>query len=263
MDSVKNYPINQTVNAPVNPVEPINKTIKKTKKRVQDKLSFNTRTAGEEIGCAISHGAASLTFLAGTILMIVRCVSLGKSPLTVFAVAAFGFGFLAVQPPGRQLQQRRRHNRASFLYHTVTDLKVKKTLQVLDHCMIYVMICGSYAPVCLGMIKGVWGWAIWGVNVACMILGIVINLVDIHKFYRLSQALYILMGWMIVVGAVQMIRAIPLSGLLYLVAGGLLYTFGIIFYKMKDKKYMHLVFHLFVIAGSIPHFLFVLFYICR
>ena len=250
MDSVKDYPINQTVNAPVNPVEPIKKTIKKTKKRVQDKLSFNTRTAGEEIGCAISHGAASLAFLAGTILMIVRSVSLGKSPLTVFAVAAFGFGFLAVYT-------------TSFLYHTVTDLKVKKTLQVLDHCMIYVMICGSYAPVCLGMIKGVWGWAIWGVNVACMILGIVINLVDIHKFYRLSQTLYILMGWMIVVGAVQMIRAIPLSGLLYLVAGGLLYTFGIIFYKMKDKKYMHLVFHLFVIAGSIPHFLFVLFYICR
>ena len=105
MDSVKNYPINQTVNAPVNPVEPIKKTIKKTKKRVQDKLSFNTRTAGEEIGCAISHGAASLAFLAGTILMIVRCVSLGKSPLTVFAVAAFGFGFLAVYT-------------TSFLYHT-------------------------------------------------------------------------------------------------------------------------------------------------
>ena len=204
----------------------------------------------QELANSISHGVAALLSVAGLVAMIINAVIFKKGAMTIVAASIFGSGFTALYF-------------TSFLYHTTKNLKIKKTLQILDHCMIYVMICGSYAPVCLGMIKGVWGWAIWGVNVACMILGIVINLVDIHKFYRLSQALYILMGWMIVVGAVQMIRAIPLSGLLYLVAGGLLYTFGIIFYKMKDKKYMHLVFHLFVIAGSIPHFLFVLFYICR
>ena len=243
MDSAKNFPIQKSLNSP--------KAVAKEKKtREKDSLRFNERTTGEEIANALSHGIAAVLSVIGTVFMITRCNETGKSLPYILAIAAFGIGFVALYT-------------TSFLYHSITNVKVKKKLQVLDHCMIYVMITGTYTPVCLNMIKGGWGYAIWGVNVACMILGIIVNLVDIHKYYRLSQALYILMGWMIVFGAVKMIQVIPLSGILYIVAGGILYTFSVIFYRMKDKKYMHTVFHLFVVAGSVPHFLFMWLYLCR
>ena len=170
--------------------------------------------------------------------------------MTIVAASIFGSGFTALYF-------------TSFLYHTIKDLKVKKTLQILDHCMIYVMITASYAPVCLCIMKGVWGWGIFGINLVCMVIGIVINLVDMHKFYKLSQALYIIMGWMIVLAAYPVIHLVPLKGLILLVLGGVFYTASVIFYRMKTTKFMHFVFHLFVMAGSIPHFIFVLLYCCR
>ena len=219
-------------------------------KKPKDFLHFNDQTNGEELANSISHGVAALLSVAGLVAMIVNAVIFKKGVMTIVAASIFGSGFTALYF-------------TSFLYHTIRDLKAKKTLQILDHCMIYVMILASYAPVCLCVMKGVWGWGIFGINLICMILGIVINLVDMHKFYRLSQALYIIMGWMILLAAYPMIHLIPVKGLLLLLLGGVLYTASVIFYRMKTKKFMHFVFHLFVMAGSIPHFIFVLLYCCR
>jgi len=128
--------------------------------------------------------------------------------------------------------------------------------------MIYVMIAGSYTPVCLTYIKGFWGYFILSINYLCMIVGIAVNLIDMHKFYRLSQILYLVSGWILLVGAVPVVKAIPFKGLMLLLAGGIFYTLGVIFYNLKDKRYMHFVFHLFVTAGSVWHFLFVVNYLC-
>ncbi len=212
-------------------------------------LRFNDQSRSEEIANSISHGIAAILSLIGLVAMIYQSVKCQSGIMTIVAAAIFGSGFTALYL-------------TSFLYHTTTNLKVKKTLQVLDHCMIYVMITASYAPVCLCMIKGAWGWGIFGVNVVCMMIGIIINLIDIKKYYRLSQALYIIMGWMIIVAAVPALRVIPIPGVILIAIGGLLYTFSVIFYRMKDTRYMHFIFHLFVVAGSVPHFIFVLLFVC-
>ena len=221
-----------------------------SKKKPKDFLHFNDQTNGEELANSISHGVAALLSVAGLVAMIINAVIFKKGAMTIVSASIFGSGFTALYF-------------TSFLYHTTKNLKIKKTLQILDHCMIYVMITASYAPVCLCIMKGVWGWGIFGINLLCMIIGIVINLVDMHKFYKLSQALYIIMGWMILLAAYPVIHLIPVKGLVLLVLGGVLYTASVIFYRMKTKKFMHFVFHLFVMAGSIPHFIFVLLYCCR
>ena len=221
-----------------------------TKTRSYGDLRFNDQSFGEELANALSHGVAALLSVIGLIAMLVNAVKNHKGVLDIVAVSIFGAGFTALYF-------------TSFLYHTTRNLKVKKVLQILDHCMIYVMITASYAPVCLCMIKGAWGIGIFAVNLVCMILGITVNLIDMHKFYKLSQALYIIMGWMIVVAAYPAIRSIPLKGLILIAVGGILYTTSVIFYKMKDTPYMHFVFHLFVLAGSVPHFIYVLLYCCN
>ena len=151
----------------------------------------------------------------------------------------------------------------SFLYHTIQDEKTKKTLRIFDHCMIYVLIAASYAPACLCLLKGPWGYIVFGINFLCMIFGVAINVIDLQKYYKLSQALYIIMGWLIIVALYPMLKTIPLRGFILLAVGGVLYTVGVVFYRMKTVKYMHFIFHLFVIAGCIPHFIFVYQYCCR
>ena len=212
------------------------------------KLRFNDQTHGEELANSISHGVPALLSFIGTFVLAALAIINQKGLLAVFAVSVFGLCFTLLYL-------------TSFLFHTVKNLKAKRILQILDHCVIYLMILGSYTPICLVSIGGFWGWICFCINFACCTLGVVVNLIDMHKFYKLSQALYIITGWMVVIIAIPAIRVIPLKGLILLVIGGLLYTSGVIFYNLKDKKFMHFVFHLFVVAGSVFHFLFVLNYI--
>lgn len=214
------------------------------------KLRFNDQSHGEEIANSISHGVPALFYFIGTFVLAILAIINQKGLLAIFAVSIFGLCFTLLFL-------------TSFLFHTVKNLKIKKVLQILDHCVIYLMILGSYTPICLCSIGGFWGWICFAINFACCTLGIVVNLIDMHKFYKLSQALYIIAGWMVVIIAIPAIRVIPVKGLILLVIGGVLYTLSVIFYNLKDTKFMHFVFHLFVVAGSVFHFLFVLNYIAR
>ena len=153
---------------------------------------------------------------------------------------------------------------SSTLYHATTCPRRKPLLQALDHACIYLLIAGSYTPLTLVALRGPWGWSLFGI-VWCMALGGVL-LKTLHRGKRdtwWSTALYIAMGWLAVVALGPMMRALPPAGLAWMVAGGLCYTFGVIFFAWRKLRFNHAIWHLFVLAGSACHVVATLGYILR
>lgn len=210
-----------------------------------DKKQRFTQSLGEEISNAVSHCVAALLAIAGTPVIIVRaCMYSGA--LGIVSAALYGASLILLYT-------------FSTLYHSLTNYKAKSVFQTFDHCSIFILICGTYAPVSLTMIGGWLGWALFGLNVFCTVLGVTLNAINVQKFHKLSMVLYILMGWSVAMIAKPFMEIVPQSGLWLLLAGGLAYTGGIVFYKLR-KKYMHFIWHLFVLAGSVLQYFFVLFY---
>ena len=146
----------------------------------------------------------------------------------------------------------------SCLYHAFPANRAKKVFQVFDHCSIFLLIWGTYIPVCFSLFRGFYGWLLFGINGFFAILGIVLNSVNLARWHRFSLILYVLMGWSVMVVA-NRLSEIPTEGLIFLVAGGIAYTGGIVFYAIH-KKYFHFIWHLFVLLGSILHYFFVIGY---
>ena len=149
---------------------------------------------------------------------------------------------------------------ASTFYHMLpVPEKWQKILQNIDHMMIYILIAGTYTPICLVPLRGAWGWSLFGVIWGCALLG-----VAFHTFYKaprwLSTSIYVLMGWLVVVAFWPLVKNVPLGGILWLIAGGFFYSVGAVIYALKwplkNAKWFgfHEIFHLFVIAGSFCHF---------
>lgn len=153
----------------------------------------------------------------------------------------------------------------SSVYHGLRPPMAKKVMQVIDHCTIYLLIAGTYTPVALCAIRPhypVWGWGLFGFVWGCAALGAVFTAIDLKKYAVLSMVCYIGMGWCVLMAAKPTIDSVPLPGLLWLLAGGIAYTIGAVLYGFgKRCRYMHSVFHLFVVAGSILQFVAILLYI--
>ena len=153
----------------------------------------------------------------------------------------------------------------SSLYHGLKREMPKKVLQVLDHCTIYYLIAGTYTPILLSAIRPIspgWAWAIFGVVWGFAALGTVFTAIDLKKYGKFAMVCYIGMGWCVVFAVKPTIQALPLPGLLYLLAGGIAYTVGAVIYGLGHKaRYVHSVFHLFVVAGSVLQFICILFYV--
>lgn len=196
-------------------------------------------THGEEIANAVSHGTGAALAAAGTAVMIIKACLAG-SPLSVVSASLYGASLIILYT-------------FSTLYHSVTNRSGKRVLRVLDHCSIFLLILGSYIPISLCLIKGAFGWVLFSLNTACAVVGIVFNSVNLERWKKLSTALYVIMGWSIIVSVKAVTAALEPAGLTLLAGGGILYTLGIIFYKSK-MKYMHFVWHVFVLAGSVLHF---------
>jgi hemolysin III len=132
---------------------------------------------------------------------------------------------------------------------------------VIDHCAIFLLIAGTYTPFTLGVLSGTWGWSLLGVVWGLAIMGILLKTILGTKYQALSVALYLVMGWLVVVATQPMLSAVPVPGLLWLLAGGLSYTFGVVFFHFDSRvRYAHFVWHLFVVAGSVFHFVAVFWY---
>lgn len=212
----------------------------KTKRHIQ--------SVGEEIANAISHGVGSLLSIAGTVVLIVFA-ALNSDALAVVSACLYGATLIILYTN-------------STLYHSLTNATAKKVFRIFDHCSIFLLILGTYIPVSLTLMRNWIGWVLFGINMGCTVLGILFNSINLEKFSRLSLALYVIMGWSVVLTIVPVVSAVlsrGVWGLILLVLGGLFYTFGILFYK-SDKKYMHFIWHFFVLGGSVLHYFFVLFY---
>jgi len=150
----------------------------------------------------------------------------------------------------------------STLYHS-TRGRAKPVLAKLDHAAIYLLIAGSYTPFTLVTLRGAWGWTLFGMIWGLAVLGIVVDSLHSNGARRiLPIVIYIVMGWLVLIAFKPLIAALPHAGVLWLVAGGLFYTLGIVFYALDKKlRHAHGIWHLFVLAGSISHYLAVLFYV--
>lgn len=208
--------------------------------------TVKTQTLGEEIANSISHGIGAGLSVAALVLLIVKACRVSTA-IGIVSAAIYGSSLVILYL-------------FSCLYHALAKTRAGKVFRVLDHCSIFILIVGSYTPIALCTIKGAMGWTVFGVNLACMILGIVFNSVDLEKWKKFSLVLYIIMGWLIVI-SFKPILELGKTAVLLLVLGGVMYTAGIIFYKKNNLKYFHFIWHIFVLNGSILQFFFIYYFV--
>jgi hemolysin III len=204
------------------------------------------QSRGEEIANSISHGVGLVAALAATPLLIAHAVRLGDAGFIVGA-SVFAATMVLLYL-------------VSTLYHALPRGKAKRAFRVIEHAAIFLLIAGTYTPFTLGVLRGVWGWTLFGLVWGLAAVGVLLAVVGGGVRYRaLSVLLYLGMGWLIVVAIRPLWLGMPLTGLLWLVAGGLAYTVGVAFFAAKRLRYGHFVWHLFVLAGTACHFIAVLF----
>jgi hemolysin III len=150
---------------------------------------------------------------------------------------------------------------SSVLYHSFRAPGVKRVFRYFDHSAIYLLIAGSYTPFTLVTLRGAWGWTLFGLVWGVAALGLLMTVIGIGRSRVLASLVYIGMGWLIVIAIKPLLAAIPPGGIAWLVAGGLLYTFGVVFYIWKKLPFHHAVWHLFVLGGSVCHFIAILLYV--
>lgn len=200
-------------------------------------------TIGEEVVNAVTHSIGALLSIAALVLLILRAVHVAPSEYRaqyVVGFAIFGSSLVVLYL-------------FSTLYHAL-PLGAKKVFGIFDHCSIYVLIAGTYTAYCLTVLRGALGWSIFGIIWGFAVIGITLYAVFGSRLRVLSVATYIPMGWMVIIAVKPLKEQLPLVSFRFLIVGGVLYTVGCVFYALKKIKWMHGVWHLFVLAGSIMHF---------
>ncbi|MDT8368892.1 MAG: hemolysin III family protein [Longimicrobiales bacterium] len=193
----------------------------------------------EERASALTHAVGAVGSVVALVLLVVAAAR-GGDAREIVAVSIFGVTLVVLYL-------------ASTLYHLSRSPRVRARMKVIDHAAIYLLIAGTYTPFTLGLLRGGWGWSLLGVIWGLATAGVVFKLFFTGRWPRLSTAIYLLMGWLIVIAAVPLVRALDPAALAWLVAGGLAYTAGVPFYQMVRFRYAHAVWHLFVLAGSACH----------
>lgn len=203
-------------------------------------------TPKEELWNCIIHGTGIGLSIAGLVLLAVFSSLYGDAWVIVSTVI-FGASMIVLYT-------------ASTLYHAFRNENIKRRLKKFDHISIYYLIAGTYTPFLLVNLRGVTGWILFGIVWGLAVLGTVLKLTTSGSGTKIwSIGLYLLMGWLIVSASHQLAAAVPDLGLIFLILGGCFYTFGILFYVWKSRKYTHAVWHFFVLAGTVMHFFAVLY----
>jgi hemolysin III len=193
---------------------------------------------GEEIANSVSHGMGFLAVLAVTPVLVLSAIPHGVASIVGVSIFAATMALLYL---------------ASTLYHAMPHSRAKRMFRVIDHAAIFLLIAGTYTPFTLGILRGAWGWALFGTVWGLALAGVIFKVVGGLRFPRLSTAIYVAMGWLIVVAIQPLWESIPHAGLAWLAAGGLAYTGGVAFYTMKRVPYAHFVWHLCVLSGTACH----------
>lgn len=200
----------------------------------------------EEIANSISHGLALLLAVAALPVLILSATKVGNTRFTV-GVSVFGATIIFLYL-------------ASTLYHSLTHVRAKQFFRHVDHCAIFLLIAGSYTPFTLGVLRGPWGWTLLAIVWVLAVAGIAMKLIAGHRHWWLSMVLYLVMGWLAIVAIKPIITLVPLPGILLILAGGIAYSGGLAFFAAHRLRYNHFIWHLFVMAGTVCHYLAVLWY---
>lgn len=198
-----------------------------------------THAHREELANATTHAVGVLASVIGGAFLIVLAALRGN-PWSVAGVAVFAAALVLLYL-------------ASTLYHTARSPVAKRRFKILDHCAIYILIAGTYTPFLLGSLRGGWGWSLFGVIWGLALGGVVFKLFLAGRFPLLSTAVYVAMGWLVVIAARPLVAAVDPAVLFWLLAGGIAYTGGTLFYHSRRIPFAHAIWHLFVMGGSICH----------
>jgi hemolysin III len=205
------------------------------------------QTLGEEIANSVSHGVGALAAIAVTPIMIVKAVPLGAA--TIVGVSIFGATMIVLYL-------------SSSLYHAFPHNKTKRVFRIFDHSAIFLLIAGTYTPFTLTVLPGAWGWSLFAIVWILAVAGVVLKSVASVKASGLSTALYLGMGWIAVFAAKPLYETLPAWGLIWLIAGGVMYSAGILFFAYDHRvRYHHFIWHLFVMAGTACHVVAVMRYV--
>ena len=202
---------------------------------------------GQEIANSITHGVGIILSVVGLVVLVVLA-SLHGTVWHVVSFSIYGTSLVLLYT-------------SSTLYHSFQSPRVKRVFHIIDHSSIYLLIAGSYTPFVLVNLRGGWGWSLFGIVWGIALAGIVVKTFFTGRFKIASTILYLLMGWMIVVAIKPLAHAMPMGGIAWLLAGGLAYTAGAVFYLWKNLPYHHAIWHLFVLAASICHYFAILLYV--
>ena len=210
----------------------------------RQRLGLPRYTLGEEIFSSVSHGVSALFAVAALVFLLLTCQ---KSPLNLVSGAVYGGTMVLLYT-------------VSTLYHALGVNRAKVVFRSLDHCTIFLLIAGTYTPITLVCLGGWKGWAMFGVVWAAAVVGVVLNAISVERFKKISMACYLAMGWVVVLAIRPLMASLAWNGLVLLALGGVFYTVGIVFYVIR-RSYMHSIWHLFVLAGSVCHYLSILLYV--
>lgn len=223
-------------------------SLRNEEREYEARIALPKYTLGEELVSAISHGLGAAFGIVALVLCVVKSANAG-SAIGVVSSALYGSMMILLYT-------------MSTIYHALKRNRAKQVFRVFDHCTIFLLIAGTYIPVVLVGIGGAWGWSFFGVVVAAAILGIVFNAIDVERYKKFSMICYIAMGWVIVIGFKPLMDSIATEGIILLIAGGVVYTIGAVIYGVgKKAKYLHSIWHFFVLGGSILHFLMIYLYV--
>lgn len=201
----------------------------------------------EEIAHGVTHGIGALLAIAGLAVLTAQAALHGDA-WHVVSVSIFGAALVLMYA-------------ASTLFHSIPQPRAKHVFRVLDHCLIYVLIAGTYTPFTLVTLRGSVGWWLFGAVWGLALVGIVFKVFTTGRFEKLSLAVYLIMGWCVLLAVKPLMAALPEGGLWLLLAGGLSYSIGTIFYRWESLRYHHAIWHLFVLGGSVAHYFAVLLYV--
>lgn len=209
--------------------------------------SKRARSRGEEIANSLSHGLGLIASLVAAPFLVLHAARQGDAGFiagTSIFVATMALLYLA-----------------STLYHALPIGHAKRVFRVIEHSAIFLLIAGTYTPFTLGVLNGAWGWTLLGLVWGIAVAGVTLKALNRLTHPVLTTSLYLLMGWLIVIAAQPLSERVPASGLLWLLAGGLAYTLGVVFFALDSRlRYGHFIWHLFVMAGTACHYFAVLWY---
>jgi hemolysin III len=200
-----------------------------------------TQSPGEEIANSVSHGVGLLAAIAAAPVLVLSAVRQdGTARIAGASVFAAAMVLLYL---------------TSTLYHALPANRAKRVFRVLDHAAIFLMIAGTYTPFTLGVLRGTWGWTLFGLVWGLALAGVVLTAVGGVRYTKLRICLYLAMGWLILIAVKPLWLRMPSWGLFWLFAGGIAYMVGVVFYGAKRVSYNHFVWHLFVLTGTACHFI--------